>query len=237
MKVLVAAMGPYPEAVGDGTTTHDRFRAAAERVGGRFVVIPDLFPPGRSIGTAEGAVAMVRMHNWALDAAAEYDWLLLVENDAVLEPETLGRLLAWDVDVVAPYLFFPTCPLIGFECLQPWPSDDQHGLYEITRLQPTTVLLLRMSAVSVVGWRMLRREGSLYRIWRENGIRSYVDLDTTVDVLRIPWGFRHWVQALNDGERDMMAWILNRYAGRDMSKVTPRVIYPSSITVDGVRVV
>ena len=119
----------------------------------------------------------------ALDSGVE--WVLMVDNDVLLEEDTLERLLAWDRPVVFPMLHV-------LEDKYPWGKLSTPDLEAHTGLRPVlwqaaSCMLFNVrvfNGINVTMW-----YGADYQLAQQLnhiGHRIYVDTDTIVDVTRGP---------------------------------------------------
>jgi len=131
----------------------------------------------------------------ALDSGAE--WLFMVENDVLLELDTLERLMAWDFPVVFPYIndleqrySTDVLPLSGPR-LKP-----RTGLYPVL-WAVNSAMLFNTRVFNAVGpdvWgdHYGINEYQLAQKLNHVGHRIYVDTNTVVDVARSPTRHRAW---------------------------------------------
>lgn len=134
--------------------------------------------PGDAIGRMRASAAMT-----GLDSGAE--WLLMVDNDVLLEPDTLERLLTHDRPVVFPLLN-------DLEGRYPWAPLTSPRLEPNTGLRPVrwaamSVMLFNpriFNAVSAYAWHA--DDYAFGQHLNHIGHRIYVDTDTLVSVVRGP---------------------------------------------------
>ncbi len=107
-----------------------------------------------------------------------YEWLCYVDCDVEPEPDTLVRLIRWDMPIVAPYVVEPGTgkPLHG----PMWPANT--GLHTI-RWCVLSMLLFRTSVFNCVGPRfwgdaMGADEGYHFKTLWHYGHRPYLDTNT-----------------------------------------------------------
>ena len=123
----------------------------------------------------------------ALDSGAE--WLFMVENDVLLEPDTLERLLGCDFPVVAPYIN---------DLEQKWPGTTLSGPGYLPHSGIHPVLWTVMSAMlfntkvfNAIGPNVWGSHGGIneYHLAQRLshvGHRIYMDTDVVVNVARSP---------------------------------------------------
>lgn len=137
---------------------------------------------------ASDAISFMRWSASMMARDSGVEWLLMVDNDALVEKDTLTRLLAWDMPVVFPLL----------EDLEQKYPEEMAPLHVPERLEPGTGLHpVRWSAMSVMlfnpkifnvlepyAWR-----GTDYQFGQALnyiGHREYVDTNTVVKVAKSP---------------------------------------------------
>ena len=123
----------------------------------------------------------------ALDSGAE--WLLLVENDALLELDTLEGLLSSDLPVVVPYIN---------DLEQRWPGTTLSGPAQLphTGIHPVlwavmSVMLFNTKVFNAIGPDVWGSHGGIneYHLAQRLshvGHRMYMDTDVVVNVARSP---------------------------------------------------
>ena len=123
----------------------------------------------------------------ALDSGAE--WLFMVENDVLLELDTLERLLSSDLPVVVPYIN---------DLEQRWPGTTLSGPYypPHSGVHPVlwsvmSVMLFNTKVFNAIGPNVWGdhfgiNEYQLAQRLNHVGHRMYLDSDTVVDVARSP---------------------------------------------------
>ena len=127
--------------------------------------------------------------NVALAWALGYDSLFLVENDAWVFPDTLSNLLKCPADITAPHQYYGTFPPISRLCWGPQASLGTTGWWDLKWCAFTALLIHRRVMGKLSPFFMgYGGEGPEYDRWRKVGISVMMDLDTTIDVLRIPSG-------------------------------------------------
>ena len=134
------------------------------------------------------AISFMRWSASMLARDSGVEWLLMVDNDALVEKDTLVKLLAWDMPVVFPLL----------EDLEQKYPEEMAPLSVPERLQPGNGLVpVRWSAMSVMlfnpkifnvlepyAWR-----GTDYQFGQalnHIGHREYVDTNAVVKVVKSP---------------------------------------------------
>lgn len=99
--VLVAAMGNH-WANGSWHKVCDMLQYCQQQ--GIYAALSELqdrcFDPYDALGTMRNEAALMAMNEG-------FEWLLYIDNDVLPEPDTLTRLLAWEMPVVAPYVAEP----------------------------------------------------------------------------------------------------------------------------------
>lgn len=195
-KALIAIMGPYPHDLPDGRTTHDCFKAMASAttsVEPTLFVIPDLVPiVGKSSWgnpawhDKHRGLATMRCLAARLARDGEYDWLFIVENDALLQPDALDRLVAHNKDVIVPHQEWPDFPPIKSMNYQPVPPEGATGLHRIEWCGYAATLY-RMAAFDGIEPMFVGGgEGQDYGLWLSHGIGGWMDLDCEATVLELP---------------------------------------------------
>ena len=134
------------------------------------------------------AISFMRWSASMLARDSGVEWLLMVDNDALVEKDTLVKLLAWDMPVVFPLL----------EDLEQKYPEEMSPLHVPERLEPNTGLQpVRWSAMSVMLFNPKIFNVLEPYAWRGTdfqfgqalnyiGHREYVDTNTVVKVARSP---------------------------------------------------
>ncbi len=200
--VLVAIMGPYPMSYGkDGRTTLDDTLVVCATVGAIPVFIPDLITAEEKVSTVprirlRGHTAM---RNEGVRIAMEngYDYLLLIENDSCLPPNTLQRLLQHDKDIILPRLTYPDFEPIEELCYGPADRPrNQDGLLRLIWAAHSCILFkveaLRRIAPPV--WQGFQTEGEDHQYWQKQGIQPFMDMDTPIRVLQLARGHKDFYE-------------------------------------------
>ena len=125
----------------------------------------------------------------AVDGGAE--WLFMIENDVLLEEDTLERLMAWDFPVMFPYLIDLEKRHPGFEnhltapLLQP-----RTGLYAVLTAVMSCMLfntrVFNATGLGLFGDHYGPNEFHLSQKLNHVGHRIYVDTNTVVNLARSP---------------------------------------------------
>lgn len=192
MRVLLAIMGPYPMEY-EGGNTRDDFIALAEATRSAEVClyeIPDLV---KTVGhtseyNSEWGFKHRGLHAMrcnAAEQARDYDYMLLVENDVILQPDTLERLLFRDVDVVVPRHEFPMFPYIRCIYYQPVPPRGHEGLWPMEWCGYPATLFKMASFEGLAPMFVGGGEGMDYTHWHDFGIRSWMDASIEAVNLRL----------------------------------------------------
>lgn len=134
--------------------------------------------PYDAIGIMRACAAMM-----ALDAGVE--WCLMVDTDALLEKDTLTRLLEWDRPIVVPYL-------VDLENRYPGAPLSSPVMKPNTGLQPMVWAAMSVMLFNVKVFNCLDAyawHGHDYHFAQQLGHfghRIYMDTDTTVNLSRGP---------------------------------------------------
>lgn len=82
--------------------------------------------PDRPLPIPEARDALVQ----GLLALADCGWLMQVDRDAVIHPETLRRLMSWDVPIISPLVFgrYPPVIPIAFSQARPDLGPNEYGV-------------------------------------------------------------------------------------------------------------
>ena len=198
--VLVAVMGPYPMEQ-DGVSTSDLLQRMVNNTSDyevNMTVLPDMIAPEIKVQSGEEdkttvnlGVGIGMMRNWAIFQADQlgYDSVFLVENDAAMKPDTLNRLLECPADIVIPHQYYPAWPPIYNVNWLPYFPMGATGYLDIEWCVFTALLIKRTAFTNVQPFFIdAAGEGPEYERWAEAGLSVQMDLDTTIDVLRIPRG-------------------------------------------------
>ena len=133
------------------------------------------------------AIPMMRWSASMMARDSGVDWLLMVDNDVLLEKDTLLRLLAWDRPIVFP-LLEPTdgYPVELGPLSQPGPLAPKQGLVPV-RWAAMSVMLLNPRIFNVLDSTAWRGSDYLFgQALNFLGHRIYVDTDTPVKVVHGP---------------------------------------------------
>lgn len=95
----IAVAGPPTWALHDSIMTLKSPKGFTEIRAGKL---------GRPLPISQARDALVE----GLLALPEYGWLLQLDQDAILHPETLMRLMSWDVPIISPLVFARYPPII-----------------------------------------------------------------------------------------------------------------------------
>lgn len=187
-KALVAVLGPHPMPYGTkGRTTRDDMAEMAKAAGVDLVCISDEMPSDADKGTT-----VTTMRNRAAEKALEgaYGHVLILENDARVPVGMLGQLLAHGKDVIVPRPRYISFPDISKQCTSPQPVPDSPNPFPISWSAVSAVLLSRKVLETTSPWTFGNHygEGMTFKTWRHQIGTTYMALDSTVDVLRIPGG-------------------------------------------------
>ncbi len=199
MTTLVAIIGPYPMPYGTrGRTTHDDIREmVAATPGTDLIIVPDLVSGDGTTMLERPGVAIwevMQMRNHAIEMAADYHNLLMIENDVRVRKDTLSKLLIHDKPVIVPDINFVSYPKIKEKCFGP-PVADSYPLHNITWAVFSIILMNTKAMAKVPVGFAAGREGTDYKRWQKYIGSTYMALDTAVDILRVPSGF---VRAVRD---------------------------------------
>ncbi len=200
--VLVAIMGPYPMSYGtEGRTTLDDTLDVCATVGAVPVFIPDLITPEEKASTAyrirlRGHTAM-RNEGVRMAMEGGYDYLLLIENDACLLPNTLLRLLTHDKDIILPRLTYPDFTPIEELCYGP--SDrpkNQDGLLRLTWAAHCCILFKvdALRRIPAPVWQGFQTEGEDHIYWQKAGCYPYMDMDMPAKILQLAYGHKDFYE-------------------------------------------
>lgn len=163
--------------------------------------------PTDAIGSMRSCAALM-----ALDSGME--WLLMVDTDTLLEPDTLVRLLRWDRPIVFPLLKDLEQKYPGTTMSFPPDLEPNNGLLPVCWAAMSVMLfnVKVFNALPSYAW-----HGSDFHFGQHLnhvGHRMYVDTDTVVGVSRGPSRYRArtWEEVW-DGIRK--TFDRNRYDDRD----------------------
>ena len=206
--VLVVMMGPYPMKLpaSNGRTTLDATTQAAARVGASLVFVPDMISPFRENGP-EGkdkvdlevfALLLTAMRNEGIRMAEEsgYDYLVLLDNDVRLAPDTLFRLLQHGAGLILPRLTYPTFPEVEWLCYWPSRASSRGRLAELN-WAAHSCMVWQVNALRTMRHPVFQgyeEEGKDHAYWRSHGVQPVMDMDTPVNVLDVPYGFQGTVR-------------------------------------------
>lgn len=187
----------------DGRTTLDDTLEMCARtsVGGAVVpvFVPDLIKAEHKGSEALENHGYTAMRNWSVGNGFRkgYDYVFHIENDVRVQPNTLLRLLEHSKDMIMPRYEYPGYPPMSLMCWSPQPPHEAYsGLIRLHWAAHTVWLLTRQGydKVKATGVRMFkgyRHEGADHTYWSHKlQMGIYMDLDTPVDVLASPRGFK-----------------------------------------------
>ncbi len=195
--VLVAIMGPYPFPYGDeGRTTLDDTLEMCAYSNATPVFIPDLISDEEKASTESGMRLRghTEMRNLGIKMGRKggYDYVFLLENDAKCPPDTLERLIAHNVPIIAPRLTYPEMPVVEMICFGPQPTSQQKGLHKLT-WAAHTANLFNCKALDI--FRTSRRvfmgfggEGGDHQHWQKHGLNTWMDLAAPIEVIELARG-------------------------------------------------
>ncbi len=198
--VLVAIMGPYPMDV-DGQTTLDYTLAACAKIDATPVFIPDLITDEEKVSTEKSVRlrGMTAMRNEGIRMAEEggYDYLLLIENDVKMKPETIYRLLHHGEDICIPRLTFPHCEPVEWMVYGPREKPLQGGMLELT-WAAHCIILFKVDALKRLTHPIFdgesSAEGKDHMAWQHQGVHAQMDLDTPIEVLELANGHKSFYE-------------------------------------------
>lgn len=200
-RVLVAVMGPYPRPVSEGSsrTNLDTVREArdasiAAGVAVDVAIIPDMVRPEEKVGPfTNRARGFAQMRAVAAKAVLDngYSHLFCVDNDVLLKPDTITRLVGRQVALVIPRPLFPQFPPASVMDFAPQPANGTKGLWEL-RWSEVSVLLFSRGALEILEGRVYPdgavKEDELFVYWQAHGIKAVMDLDAEVEIIELPSG-------------------------------------------------
>lgn len=149
---------------------------------GFFVALEEImdrcFQPYDSLGA---------MRNEAILRAQEgFDWLLYVDNDVLPQPDTLLRLLKWDMPIIAPFVFEPETnkPLHG-------PIREPYTGLQPIKWAVLSMLLFRTNVFHATGFEFWNNsigadEGYHFQKLWHVGHRPYLDTTLILPVYQKP---------------------------------------------------
>lgn len=153
--------------------------------------------------TTEPYRALDRMRNTAvmLAQARGFEWVCIVENDSLPEPELLVNLIERDIPLIAPQVFDPEKGREGATI--GWPDWKPNSGLHPMRWVPMTFMLFRTTVFNCVPQLFIGMiaEGDVFlRLWNF-GHRMYQDTDNPLRIASPP-GYRQ------NSEEDRLAFML-----------------------------
>ena len=122
----------------------------------------------------------------AMDSGVE--WLFLIENDVLLEPDTLERLIAVDRPIVAPLLVSPR----GTVSRLSMPHREPNTGVQLVRWMATSAILFKVKVFNATGpmvFSVCDTELQIFQRFDHFGHQACIDTDTIVNLASAP-GFR-----------------------------------------------